>query len=100
MADERIKIAPDHITYTDEDHTKFFVEAELPGVEKDQIQFRLLDDTFYLSATTADKHYLMYHATCHPVIPDKAKAKYENGLLTVEVPFQDVLKGAVNLKIE
>ncbi len=100
MAKEKTRILPEHIAYTDDDHTKFSVDVELPGVSKDQIQFKILDDSFYLSATTGDKNYVLYHATCHPVIPSEAHAKYENGLLSVDVPFQETMKGAIEVNIE
>jgi HSP20 family molecular chaperone IbpA len=29
----------------------------------------------------------------HPVNPEKAKASYENGLLSVEIPFKGRVKG-------
>jgi len=34
-------------------------------------------------------------AMCCPVIPGKAEAKYENGLLRITAPFSDAMGGAV-----
>ncbi len=34
-----------------------------------------------------------------PVVPDKAEATYEHGLLRIEVPFKDPMEGAVKIAI-
>ncbi len=99
MEKEKIKISPEHTTYTDSDHSKFTVEIELPGVKKENIIFKMHDESFYLTAPIEDKLYVMNHGTCHPVIPEQAEATYKNGLLKVVVPFKDLLKDAVDIKI-
>ena len=98
--DDRIRVVPEHIVYTDEDHTKFTAEIDLVGVSKDQISFRMRDDSFYLNAPTEDKVFVMSHGICHPVDPHKAKATYHEGLLKVEVPFKEPLKPLVDVPIE
>jgi HSP20 family molecular chaperone IbpA len=34
------------------------------------------------------------------VNPEQTKANYRNGLLKIEVPFKDAMKGAIDIKIE
>jgi HSP20 family protein len=36
---------------------------------------------------------------CCPVVPDKAEAKYENGLLRINAPFKDVMEDAVSVSV-
>jgi HSP20 family protein len=99
-SDERIRIAPDHTAYTDDDHTVFTVEIDLVGVPKDRIKLRMREDSFCLSAPADDKVYVMSHGTCHPVDPEKATATYADGLLKIQVPFKEPLKPAVDVAID
>jgi HSP20 family molecular chaperone IbpA len=100
MEEEKIRVSPDHTTYTDDDHSVFTIEVEIPGASKDDIHFKMSDESFYVSASANDKRYVMNHATCHPVVPEEAKASYKNGLLKVDVPFKDSYDKAVDVKIE
>lgn len=100
MDENKMKFVPDHTTYTDDDQTKLIIEIALPGVKKENINFKINEDTFYLSAVRNDIEYVLSHSIYCPVKPDESKAKYDNGLLTVEVPFKDSMEGAVAVKVE
>jgi HSP20 family protein len=100
ISEERERIAPEHIVYTDDEHTVFTAEIVLVGVPKDRITFKMREDSFYLKAPADDKVYVMSHGICHPVDPAKATARYADGLLKVEVPFKERLKPAVDVAIE
>ena len=100
LTESRTRIVPEHIVYTDEDHTVFTAEIDLVGVAKDQISFRMRDDSFYLNATAADKEYVMSHGICHPVDPHKAKVTYREGLLKMEAPFKKPLKPMIDIPVE
>lgn len=78
---------------------KLYIEITIPGVEKNAIKVRMHEDSFNLSAPRKDIEYVTTLSFCCPVIPDKADAKYENGLLKIEVPFKDTMEGAVKIKI-
>jgi len=39
-------------------------------------------------------------AFCCPVVPDRAEAHYENGLLKLVVPFKDQMEDAVRVKVD
>jgi HSP20 family molecular chaperone IbpA len=100
MAQERIKIAPELTAYVDDDHTMLTMEVAIPGVPKDQINLKMHEDSFSLSAPMEDMEYTTAFSFCCPVKPDAAKAKYENGLLKIEVPFKDPMEDAVKVKVE
>jgi HSP20 family protein len=100
MADEKTRIVPAHTSYTDDRHTKFTAEVSLPGVAKDKITLKMREDSFYLSAPKDGGLFVLSQPVCHLVLPRKALATFEDGLLKVVVPFKQPLHGAVDVRIE
>jgi len=101
MADDRIKVKPEVCSYVDDNHTKLTLEISLPGVKKENIKLKMHDDSFYISAPREDNNteYVSTRAFCCPVKPDKAEAKYENGLLKIEIPFKDPMEDAIAVAV-
>ncbi len=98
MAD--IKTSPHVCAYPDEDHEYLNIEIELPGVKKEDIDLKIHFDSFYLNANKEGVHYIGSYAICCPVKPEDAEATYENGMLTVTVPYKNPLDDAVTVEIE
>ncbi len=95
------KISPEVCVYPlDEEHNELHIEIELPGVKKEDIKFKLHEDSFYIHATKGDIEYVGSYAVCCPVKASAAKARYEEGLLTVDVPFKEPFEDAVEVNIE
>jgi len=99
MAEGRVKVTPEVCSYVDDEHQKLYIEITIPGVDKEAIHVKMHEDSFNLTAPRKDIEYVTTLSFCCPVIPEKADAKYENGLLKIEVPFRDVMEGAVKVKI-
>jgi HSP20 family molecular chaperone IbpA len=101
MANDRIKVAPEVCSYVDDNHTKLTLEISIPGVKKENIKLKMHDDSFNISAPREDNNteYVATRAFCCPVQPDKAEAKYENGLLKIEIPFKDPMEDAISVAV-
>jgi HSP20 family molecular chaperone IbpA len=100
MPENRIRIAPNTVAYTDEESLKLVVEFAIPGAPTDTIDLKILEDSVHLTAPARDIEYVAAMALAWPVKPDKAEAVYENGLLRIEVPFKDPMEDAVQVPIK
>jgi HSP20 family protein len=81
---------------------RFVITAELPGVRKEDIKLRVTEDRVYIEAQIkrekefeeegairVERYYSGYRRVIElpeEVIPEKAKARYKNGVLEIEIP--------------
>ncbi len=99
MADT-LKVSPSICAYPDDKYENLEIEVVLPGVEKKDISFKMTEDGFYIRATKEGVEYADSYAICCPVSPEKAVAKYSNGILKVTVPYQQPFEKVIDVKIE
>ncbi|MET3696071.1 heat shock protein Hsp20 [Bacillus oleivorans] len=94
---------PVHVEETETEH---IITAELPGIKREQLEIEMFDHYVSISIKNSEvetkedskqqyyRRKSSYHRSSrtvslpHPIDPDRVKARYENGLLTVVVPAQ------------
>jgi HSP20 family protein len=84
--------------YEDKDHT--YVRAELPGVNRDDINVEMVNGYLTINATRKSKgqdgeeSFALTRSVAIPedVHADKVSAAYENGVLTVTLPKKEEAK--------
>ena len=96
---ERIKRAAEYCSFINEDEGSLNLEFSIPGVKKEDISLKIMDESFSLTANREDFDYVTSAAFCCPVKSKEADAQYENGVLKILVPFKDPMEGAVDVTI-
>ena len=82
---------------------QYHLVYEIPGVKKENIHLHIIKEGLRLRAKLNDTtEYVNEYLFACDVDPDKTKAKYENGILEIEVPYvcPDPFAGAKAVKIE
>lgn len=114
---EEIKVMPYREPLTDiiENEKEIKIIAEIPGVEKSDIKINATQDSIEISAETKkeeeekgkgyarrERRYTKFYRSFtlpKPVIPEKAKASYKNGVLEITIPKAEEEK-KTTIKIE
>ncbi|HTY75619.1 MAG TPA: Hsp20/alpha crystallin family protein [Candidatus Nanoarchaeia archaeon] len=77
----------------DHDDKMFYIDVELPGVAKEHVDLSIGEQSVCVEAARGDMVYLGCFSLAHVVDENKAKAKFENGLLQIEIPLKSPIKG-------
>ena len=72
--------------YHDEKDENLIVEVELPGVKKKDLKLHVTEDGYCASGERDDFCYEACYKFMHEIDADKAKAKFDSGLLAITVP--------------
>jgi HSP20 family protein len=83
----------------DHDDKAYYIDVELPGVAKDHVDLSVGEQSVCVEAVREDIVYLGCFSLAHTVNENKAKAKFENGLLKLEIPLKAPIQGK-RIKIE
>ncbi|MDI6851344.1 MAG: Hsp20/alpha crystallin family protein [bacterium] len=101
----------------EETENEFIVKAELPGLKKDEVKLSITEDTLTISGERKmekeekgktyhriEMNYGKFERTVRfptEVVPDKAKASYKDGILTITVPKSEKAKSKeIEIEIE
>ena len=97
---EKMYVSPEIFMYPNDNHTQYFIDINLPGVEKERIKLKMLEDSFYIKGEREDKIYIGTYAVCCPIAKEKAKAVLKNGQLKIQVPFKEPEFHSIEVNIE
>jgi HSP20 family molecular chaperone IbpA len=75
------------------DDTGLVISVDLAGASKDSVDLDMGDGGFCIKAEGEDFRYENCYMLAHDVKPDSAKAKFNSGLLTINVPFKETRRG-------
>lgn len=107
-------VSPIRADVKENDH-EYIVEAEIPGVRKEDISIEISDDVLTLGVDTRkevneeSEGYIYrerstgsFKRSFHieNIKNDKVKASYKDGILTIVLPKDDQAKGAKRVEIE
>jgi len=93
MPKKKTKSALTPRVYFDHDLENYYTQVELPGVKKQDVELSVSEQSFCVRGSREDIDLIAFYYLAHPVNEDKAKAKYESGLLDVTIPLKKPLKG-------
>ena len=86
-------VCPEVSVVHDEKDEGLEVTVELPGVSKENVELTVSKGGFCIEASREDTRYEGCFQFAHDVNSDETKAKFENGLLLITVPFLEPLCG-------
>lgn len=84
---------PEVFVNHDDKDEGLIIEAALPGVAREDISLTVGSSHFCLSGERNDAKFDGCYDLAHEIDNTKAKAKFENGLLRIHVPFKEPLRG-------
>ena len=65
----------------------------MPGVKKEDVKLSVGEQSFCVEGSRGDVVFVGCFSLVHSVDEDKAKAKFESGLLKIDVPLKAAIKG-------
>ncbi|MFX1519365.1 MAG: Hsp20/alpha crystallin family protein [Promethearchaeota archaeon] len=97
---EKYLVRPEMSACLDDKGENYLLDVVLPGVKKEVIDISMHDDVVQV---IAEKDELVYAGHLHfglKVIPEQAKANYDNGLLKMTIPLKEKRAPPVKVKVE
>ncbi len=88
---QKIPVSPASFIYHNDD--EYIIEIELPGVNKQDIEIKITENTFCIRAPRKNMEYTGCWVLAHEFDADKSNASFDNGLLTVRVPIIESKEG-------
>lgn len=75
-----------------DDDSGLRINVNLAGASKDSLNLEMGQDGFCIKAEADDFRYHTCYMLAHKIKSEEAKAKFDSGLLTVHVPFEESMR--------
>ena len=96
--EKRIKVPLINVNHNDND-SGLVITVDLAGAAKESVDLDMGDRGFCIKAEAEDFRYDNCYMLAHEVRPKESRAKFNSGLLTINVPFKETSRGH-KVKIE
>ncbi len=97
----KYRLFPTYYLNMNSESKEFELEVHLPGVKKEKINIKFLEDMFNIEAEQSEtRYYCLTEALPFLVNVNSIKANYDNGLLRIIGTVKNPLDEAVDVKIE
>jgi HSP20 family molecular chaperone IbpA len=93
MEEEKRVIVPTINTNHNEDNKGLRISVNLAGASKDTVELDMGKEGLCIKAEAEDFRYETCFILAHRVKAEEARAKFEAGLMTIDVPFEDTMRG-------
>ncbi len=90
--EKRVIMPSINVSHND-DNSGLVVKVDLAGAHKDTLDLEVGRIGFCVKADGEDFRYESCFKLAHEVKPEDAKAKFDSGLLTIQIPFAEMLRG-------
>jgi len=95
------RIIPTIYTTCNSKSKELNLEIHLPGVKKENVQFKILPELFDLRAKKDEStFYAISEYFPYEINPDTVEAHYENGMLEMKAKIKDPMDSAYSIKID
>ena len=90
--EKRVVVPMINVTHN-EGNSGLNIQVNLAGAPKEAVDLEIGREGLCVKAEGADFRYETCYMLAHRVKADEATAKFEAGLLTIGVPFEDTMRG-------
>ena len=90
--EKRVLVPLINVNHSDDD-SGLRIEVDLVGATKKSVDLEMGNGGFCVKAEGEDFKYESCYMLAHEVKPEEAKAKFNSGLLTIDVPFKETTRG-------
>ena len=85
---KKVKAAMAPTMYMDHDEKNYYIQVEVPGVKKEDVTLEVSDQSLCVKGSRENVDLLGCYILAHAVNGENAKAKFDNGLLNVQIPIK------------
>ena len=90
--EKRVIVPTINVSHNDDD-SGLGIAVNLAGAPKETVELEMGKEGFCVKAETPEFRYETCFMLPHRVKGDEARAKFDSGLVTIHVPFEDTLRG-------